>query len=210
MLTYVGAHSSQAFRLEVVPTINHWESYFVPKAGFAIARGWYQQLDSADNPSLNRLTLTGDSYRAWLRSVGVRYVILATTSVAAGAVPEARLLESGRSGLRRVFAGPTGEVYSLPNARPILTGPAPARVTRQSFSGIDGWTGKPGAYLLRVHYTRLWEVSRGAVCVRRGHRDMTIIEARRSGAFSIAAAEEPGAALITLFGIRDAGGCALP
>jgi hypothetical protein len=211
MLRYISKHSSEAFRLEVVPTINHWESYYVPKAGFGIARGWYQQLDGADNPALNRRDLTGGSYRAWLRSVGVRYVILGTTSVAAGAAPEARLLESGRSGLRRVFAGPTGEVYSLPDASPILTGPATARVTRQSFSGIHGWTAKAGTYLLRVHYTRLWEVSSGAVCVRPGPRGMTILEVRRPGRFSIAAAEEPEALLFALLGRRgEPGGCAAP
>jgi hypothetical protein len=207
MLTYVARHSSEAFRLEVVPTINHWESYYVPKAGFAIARGWYQQLDGADNPALNRRYLTGGSYRAWLRSVGVRYVILGTTSIAAGAAPEARLLESGRSGLSRVFAGRTGEVYSLPDPSPLLTGPAPARVTRQSFSGIHGWTAKAGTYLLRVHYTRLWQVSSG-MCVRRGPRGMTMLEVRWPGRFSIAATEEPGAVLFALLDGQDEPGCA--
>lgn len=80
---YVLAHSSRDFRLEVVPTINHWESFYVPRAGFAIARGWYQQLDCADNPRLNRRGLGSTAYRAWLRSLGLRYVILGNDALAA-------------------------------------------------------------------------------------------------------------------------------
>jgi hypothetical protein len=73
-------------------------------------------------------------------------------------------------------------------------------VTRQSFSGIAGWARKPGRYLLRVHYTRLWEVSRGRLCVLPGPRGMTVLDVRRAGRFSIAAAEEPGGVLLTLLG----------
>jgi hypothetical protein len=200
MLGYVAKHSSQAYRLEVVPTVNHWESYYVPKAGFAIARGWYQQLDAAFNPGLNGRDLTASSYRAWLRSVGVRFVILGATGLAPQGLAEARLLRSGRSGLGRVFTSRTGEVYALPHPRPLLTGPGRARVTHQSFSGISGWTGKPGRYLLRVHYTRLWQVSRGGLCVRRGPHGMTSLDVRRPGSFSLAAAEEPGSALFALIG----------
>jgi hypothetical protein len=199
MLRFVAAHSSPDYRLEVVPSVNHWEAYFVPKAGFAIARGWYQQLDSADNRPLNRGLLTPAAYRAWLRSVGVRYVILGKTGLAAIAHPEARLLLSGESGLRRTFAGPTGAVYALARPRPLLTGPGRAYVTAQSFSTIEGWTGRPGAYALRVHYPRLWEVRRGALCVRRGPAAMTILEVSRPGPFALAAAEEPGTVVTQLF-----------
>ncbi len=92
-------HSSPSFRLEVVPTINHWEAYYVPKAGFAIARGWYQQLDVSDNAALYRPRLTAARYRAWLRSVGVRFVVLAHAVPASESVDEAHLLASGASGL---------------------------------------------------------------------------------------------------------------
>ncbi|HSC49999.1 MAG TPA: hypothetical protein VLD16_07020 [Gaiellaceae bacterium] len=33
MLRFVAANPARDFRLEVVPTINHWEAYYVPRAG---------------------------------------------------------------------------------------------------------------------------------------------------------------------------------
>ena len=42
MLGFLSAHPAPGFRVEVVPTSNHWEAYFVPRAGLALARGWYR------------------------------------------------------------------------------------------------------------------------------------------------------------------------
>lgn len=195
LLRYVGAHSARDYRLEVVPTVNHWEAYYVPRAGFAIARGWYQQLDNGVNPGLNRRGLTPASYRTWLRSVGVRYVLLAEDTVAPGSVSEARLLRSGGSGLFRVYAGPRGSVYELPHATPMITGPGRAAVTSLSFSGVSGWTARRGDYLLRVHYTPLWRVRAGAFCPRRAAGGMTLLDVRRPGPFGLRAAETAGSVL---------------
>ena len=191
MLTYVRRHSSAAFRLEVVPTVNHWEAYYVPRAGFAIARGWYQQLDSGANAALYRRPLTPRAYRAWLRSVGVEDVVVANTAPAAEAGPELRLLRSGRSGLARVFSSREGSVYELPHATPIVTGSARAAIVAQSFSGIRGWASRPGRYLMRVHFTPYWKLRRGALCVSRAPDDMTYLHVERRGSFTLHAAEGP-------------------
>jgi len=192
LLRYVAAHSAPGYRLEVVPTVNHWESYYVPRAGFAIARGWYQQLDNGENPGLNRRGLTPAEYRGWLRSVGVRYVVLARDTVAPGSRAEARVLRSGDSGLRRVYGGSAGSVYELPQPTPIITGPSRAAVTALSFSGISGWTTGRGDYLLRVHYTPLWRVRAGALCPRRAVDGMTLLDVRSPGTFRLRAAETAG------------------
>jgi len=192
LLRYVAVHSARDYRIEVVPTINHWEAYYVPRAGFAIARGWYQQLDNGENPGLNRRGLTAPSYRSWLRSVGVRFVVLAKDAIAAGSVAEARLLRSGSSGLVRVFAASDGSVYELPRPTPIITGPGRAAVTGLSFSTVDGWTAGRGDYLLRVHYTPLWRVRAGALCPRRAAGGMTLLDVRRPGPFRLRAAETAG------------------
>jgi hypothetical protein len=39
MLVFLAAHPAPGFRLEVVPTSNHWEAYYLPRAGYALARG---------------------------------------------------------------------------------------------------------------------------------------------------------------------------
>jgi hypothetical protein len=202
MLRYVRAHRSANYRLEVVPTINHWEAYYVPTSGYAMARGWYQQLDSSDNPTLNKAGLTPAAYRAWLRSVGVRYVLSARTDPASGATPEARLLARGNSGLVRVLDAPSGSVYELPHATPILTGPAPAQLTQQSYSRLAGWAVAPGTYLLRIHYTSLWKLRSGSLCIRPGPGGMTKLEIQSPGSFELQAAEGPRA-LLALIVDRD-------
>jgi hypothetical protein len=190
MLDYVARHSDANFRLEVVPTINHWESYYVPRAGYPIARGWYQQLDSGDNPDLYRGPLMPTTYRAWLRSAGVRFVLAAHDDPASGSAPEANLLASGHSGLVKVLEGSSGVVYELPNATPILTGPTPSAITSQTFSGIAGWVSRPGSYFLRVHYTPYWSLKRGSLCLRRGPNGMTQLRVQQPGPFLLQAAEK--------------------
>jgi hypothetical protein len=199
LLGYVAAHSSSDYRLEVAPTINHWEAYYVPESGFPIARGWYQQLDTGDNPSLYRHPLTPAAYRAWLRSVGVRYVIVARTPPASEGASEQRLLLSGRSGLQKVFTSPSGSIYELRHATPILTGTAPASISSQSHSSITGWVSRAGEYLLRVHYTPYWTLTAGALCLRPGPNDMTELEVREPGRFALRAPEGAKSVLSIIF-----------
>jgi hypothetical protein len=71
-LAFLREHASPDYRVEVVPTFEHWEAYWVPRAGFPLARGWYRQLDIAQNPVLYGNTLSPASYRDWLGSLGVR------------------------------------------------------------------------------------------------------------------------------------------
>ena len=67
-------------------------------------------------------------YLAWLRGLGVRYVVLTKAPSDYSARDEAALLRSGHSGLRPVLRTTNLTVLEVPNPRPILTGPAPARV----------------------------------------------------------------------------------
>jgi hypothetical protein len=185
LIGYVERHSSTDYRVEAVPTVNHWESYYLPKAGLPIARGWYEQLDAGDNPLLYRRPLTPRIYRTWLRSVGVRYVVLADTTPAPEGAAERGLLLSGLSGLRKVFTAPTGAVYELPRPTPILTGNAPAAISSDTHTGISGFVASPGLYLLRLHYSPYWKLTRGALCLRRAPRDMTLLEAKAAGPFAL-------------------------
>ncbi|MGB2952716.1 MAG: hypothetical protein WBB74_04900 [Gaiellaceae bacterium] len=192
---YLAAHASgSAFRVEVVPTINHWESYYLPHAGFALARGWYRQLDMAANPVLFADRLTPRSYRGWLRNAGVRFVVLPHAALDQHeATREASLLTSGRSGLRRVFEDRSSSVFELGGASPILTGPAPATVSILSPSRIAGRLNVPGTYLLRVHYTSYWQVKPGGLCLSPTRGGMTKLKAAKAGGFSLRAIESPGA-----------------
>ena len=187
LIGYLDAHQAAGFRVEVVPTANHWETYYLPRAGLQLARGWYRQLDIADNPTLYAPSLTAREYRAWLRSVGVDYVVVTNLQAGAmGAAREARLVLTPGDGFHAVFRSRSGTVFELLHPTPILTGPRPARITAVTHLEISGWAAAPGRYLLRVHFTPYWHLDGLPACVGAGPGGMTSLDLKRGGRFSLA------------------------
>ncbi|HET8527705.1 MAG TPA: hypothetical protein VFL60_02250 [Gaiellaceae bacterium] len=188
VVTFLRARLGGDYRVEVVPTANHWESNYLPQAGIPLARGWYRQLDMADDPALYRPHLSAAGYRLWLRSRGVRYVVVPDLPPEAiDGEREARLAAT----LPRAWSTAHATVYELPRPTPLLTGPAPGRITRFDANEIDGWVARPGTYLLRVHFTPYWSVRSGSVCVAAAAGSMTSVTLRRAGRFELRAIEEP-------------------
>jgi len=203
---FLHRHRSPEYRVEVVPTFGHWEAYWIPRAGLPLARGWYRQLDIAQNPELYRTPLAPTAYRRWLRKLGVRYVLLPRARLGPlGAEREAALLRSGAAGLRPVRRLPDWTIYELPRPSPLLTGPAPARLLRFGHDGIAGRVAAAGAYKLRVRYTPLWRVDARGVCLERAPDGMTRLVAARPGRFVLSLPERPGTLLRSAFGGRSAG-----
>jgi hypothetical protein len=185
-LSFLRAHADPNYRVEVVPTVDHWESYWLPHSGFSLARGWYRQVDIAENPLFYEKPLRGGAYRRWLRSRGVRYVLLPHTRLGrVGEKREGSLLRSAGSGLKLVFRAATGTVYELPHPTPILSGPGSARLSLVGHERVAGRVEAPGDYRLAVRWTPTWRVEGGQVCVREAEDGMTTVEARRAGAFML-------------------------
>ena len=190
-LAFLRADPNPNYRVDVVPTFDNWEAYYLPRAGFALARGWYRQLDLVRNPALYRATLTGPDYREWLRA-NVRYVMLPRVKLdRVAATAQAELLRSGRSGLVEVAYLSDWTVYELTDATPILTGPAAAGLTGLEHERIAGWTRAPGSYLVRASYTPYWAVS-GDACVEPAAGGMTRLVMRRAGPFEPPCREPEG------------------
>jgi hypothetical protein len=199
-LRFLQRHSGPGFRVEVVPTAAHWEAYWIPRGGFALARGWYRQLDVADNPALYSKGLDAGAYRSWLRAAAVEYVLLPSTRLDPfGAPREASLLESRASGLVLAYRDRIWTIYRLPHATPLLTGPGQSRVVTFDHASITGVAGAPGRYLLRVHYTRYWQASAN-VCVRRAPGQMTWLDVAAAGAFSLEVVSAPAALVAAVKG----------
>jgi hypothetical protein len=199
-VSFLSERSSPNYRVEVVPTFDHWEAYWFPRAGIPLARGWYRQIDIARNELFYERPLAPAAYRAWLRGMGVRFVVLPNTPLGQkGEEREAALLRSGRSGLRRVFAAASVTIYEVPQPVPILTGPGDPMLTRLDHARIEGRVGV-GTHRLNVRYTRYWRVRNGAVCVERAADGMTILTAFRPGPFALAVPEAPGALVRSLVG----------
>ena len=181
-------------RVEVVPTGDHWEAYWVPRAGFPLARGWYRQLDIAENPLFYEDTLDPAAYIRWLHNLGVRFVLLPDTQLGrVGEGREADLVRSGRAGLVEVArAGPV-TVYEVPDASPVLTGPGTPQVTALEHDRVAGELTEAGTHRLAVRWTPTWRVLQGDVCVEEAPDGMTSVVARSATTFVLGVSALPEA-----------------
>ena len=185
---------SADYRVEVVPTGDHWEAYWLPRAGYPLARGWYRQLDIAQNPLFYEEPLDPDAYRDWLGDHGVRWVLLPDTQLGRiGEEREAELLRSGAAGLVEVARAGDVTVYEVPEPTPILTGPGEARLTLLGHDRVEGEVAAPGTYRLAVRWTPTWRVEAGDVCLEEGPDGMTQVVARTAGAFVLVVSMLPKA-----------------
>jgi hypothetical protein len=204
-IRFLRAHEQVGFRVEVVPTAEHWEAYWIPKSGLPLARGWYRQLDVADNPALYAKHLDAPAYRHWLRSAAVRYVLLSTTAPLDwdGGPQEADVVRSPESGLRVVFRSPNWTIYELPHATPLLTGPARPVVTSFGHTAIHGQVFAAGRYLMRAHYSPYLRLQ-GSGCVAPGPDQMTYLDLTRPQRFALSVPGTPDGLVRELFDDKDA------
>jgi hypothetical protein len=206
-IDFLRGHSSADYRVEVVPTAEHWETYWLPRAGIPIARGWYRQLDIVDNPPLYRHSLSGASYRRWLRQMGVKYVLVPGTRLdPVGGTDEAQLLRSGVAGLRLVYATRSAAVYRLANPTPLLTGPSPAQIASIGHSSVTGWVAAPGRYFFRERYTPYYKVG-PAGCAVPTKSQLTWLVLRHPGPFTLKVSRS-AEAILTLAVDGDSKTCA--
>jgi len=163
-IKYLQHHLSHSYRVEAVDTVGHWDAVYLPRAGIPLARGWFRQNDFPQNKVLyDDEALGRDAYLAWLRSLGVRYVLLPDTRLDYSSMREAQLLRSGRSHLLPVLRTAHITVYEVPSPRPLITGPAPARVVELTQTRVTVRVGAPGTYRLAFRYSPYWNASSGCV-----------------------------------------------
>jgi hypothetical protein len=189
---YLQDHLEPAYRVEVVPTAEHWEADWIPKAGIPLARGWYQQIDEVNNALFYSNSLDAHTYVAWLRQSAVRYVVVARNAPLDwhGGPREAQVASSRAAGLKPVFRSENWLIYELPNATPLLTGPSSPVVTTFGHTVTSGRVFGAGHYLLREHYNPYWHL-KGAGCVAPGPDQMTVLDLSRAETFSLTAPATP-------------------
>jgi hypothetical protein len=180
-------------RIEIPPTQNRWEAdYVAPR--FPLARGWLRQLESGDFTLFTGDHLTPRAYRRWLDERGVSYVALADADLDYLAEDEAALIRRGPPYLREVWAGEHWRLYRVRGSAGLVARagefPGPAgRRDRLTAIGPEGFTlsaRDSGPFLVRVHYTPYWTVTRGDACVSRDG-DWTAVDVRSPGIVEISA-----------------------
>jgi hypothetical protein len=166
-VAFLRHHENPNFRVEAVDSAGHWDAYYLPAAGIPIVRGWFRQDDFPNNAVLYRAALTAVAYRAWLRRSGVRYVVLPHGELDYSATAEARVLRSGRSGLRPVYRDRFVTVFALPAPTPMLVAPRGRTgvVLELGHASLTLRVSGRGRYLLAINYTPYWRVSPASACV---------------------------------------------
>ena len=163
-IAYLHRHLSPSYRVEAVDTAGHWDAVYLPRAGIPLARGWFRQNDYPQNRLLYNDDGFGQSaYLRWLRSLGVRYVVLTDAPPDYSARDEAKLLKSGKSGLTRVLRTPHVGIYAVPSPRPLITGPAPASVVSLTETQVTVRAAEAGTYRLAIRYSPYWMASTGCL-----------------------------------------------
>jgi hypothetical protein len=178
-VSYLRAQLSPSYRVEVVDTAEHWPAAYLPDAGIPIVRGWYRQSDFPQNELLYDSKLGGKAYRAWLRKMAVRYVLLTDAPADYSSRREATLIRSGKSGLVPVRVLRHMTVYELPHATPLVTGPGRATVLWLWPQRLVTTVTKPGSYRVRIRWSPYWHSSTG--CVSRTPDGLTRISTQESG-----------------------------
>ena len=181
-ITFLRGHLTPSYRVEVVDTTGHWAAVYLAEAQIPLARGGYRQDDFPQNKVLYD-ELGPKAYRAWLRRLGVRYVVLTSAPTDYSARGEAALVRSGRSGLRRVFHTPTLQVFAVPRPRPIVTGPHGARVLRLTGTRVVLDLPRGGNYRLAVRFSPYLHAD--GACLLRRPDGMTTVATDRGGRFEV-------------------------
>jgi hypothetical protein len=198
-IVYLHRHLTPSYRVEAVDTSGHWPAYYLPRAAIPLARGWYRQDDFPQNSILYG-HFGSKAYLAWLRGLGVRYVVLATAPPDYSADAESDLLRSGRARLPIVFATPTLTIFAVPSPRKIVTGPGRSRVVAMREAGLTLRVGARGVYRIAVRYTPYWHASSG--CVSAGKDGMIRLRALRPGLVKMSFRISPGQVLDEVAGSK--------
>jgi hypothetical protein len=196
-ITYLKHNLPPSYRVEAVDTSGHWPADFLARAGIPLARGWFRQEDFPRNRVLYG-EFGAKTYVAWLRRVSVRYVVLTSATPDYSARAEARLLRSGRSGLRAVYRTPTTTIFEVPSPRPLIS--APAKVLALGYSSIKLAVPAEGTYRLNVTYAPYWHTKDG--CLTSTPDGMTQLTVRRTGIVSLRFAVTATRALEALVGTQ--------
>jgi hypothetical protein len=178
-------------RIEIPPTQDRWEVYYMTPH-FLLARGWERQLESADF-HLFKSGLSPRSYRAWLLAHGVTYVALPEAPLDYLAHREAALIHQGLDYLRPIWSNGEWRLYAVRDPRGLVD--APAQLSSIGADWFDMRSPRAGRFVLRIHFSPYWTVSRGEEVCLRARGPWTLVDLKRPGSFHVETNLSTGALL---------------
>jgi hypothetical protein len=171
-------------RIEVVPTVNHWEARYVA-ARVSIARGWERQLDNRRNALFySSRALDATRLRAWLNDEAVSLIALPDAPLDYSARSEARLLRNSLPPyLHEVWSSSHWRLFAVAGASALAE--PPAKLVRLDGDSFTLATPVPGSFTVRVRFTPYWRVAGGVGCVQRAAGEWTRLDAPGPGSFRV-------------------------
>jgi hypothetical protein len=152
LVAQLDARGADLGRVEVVPSTNHREaSALAPYVN--LARGWNRQADVARNPIFYRTEqpFTAHQYERWLRSWGVRFVVLPESTADYAGLREAELVRAGLPYLRRIWSDKIWTLYEV--TQPASMAAAPATLVGWNAAGLTVNVPTSGSTVLRIAWS---------------------------------------------------------
>src|SRR5437764_3927877 len=171
-------------RVEIPPTRDHWEGVYAGRH-FELARGWERQLDQKYAHLFYGTPITPANYRGWLLRNAVSYVAAYDGAADFAGRSEADfLIQSPPPYLRPVWRNTHWTLYAVDRPVPLLSGPG--RLLSATPDSFTFRAERPGRFVMRLHFTRYWALSRGRGCVRSTGGNWTAITVRTPGPVEVA------------------------
>ncbi|WP_433893386.1 hypothetical protein [Streptomyces sp. CA-111067] len=148
-------------RVEVVPVRDHREATLLAPY-VNMARGWNRQIDMKRGRLFYDGTFSAASYRAWLDSRAVGFVVLSSGKPDDHAGEEAALVNHPPSWLTPVWRDANWRIYRVHDPQPLVSGDGTV-ISSDSASLVVRVSG-PGAVIVRIAYSP-WLHATGA-CLR--------------------------------------------
>jgi hypothetical protein len=194
-LAHVAAPPATPVRVEVPLTRSHWEAALLAPT-VSLARGWEKQLETRYDGVLLARGLTAAGYEHWLHEQAVAYVALPDVPLDPSSAQEGRLIRSGLPYLREMFKSAHWRIFQVLSPTPLASGPG--QLTSLGHDSFALHVRAPGRFVVRVHFTRYWALTRGAGCVAPAPGGWTAVSVRTPGtavvsaSFSLSRAFSPG------------------
>ncbi|HEX3206181.1 MAG TPA: hypothetical protein VHQ68_08070 [Propionibacteriaceae bacterium] len=159
--------------IEVVPTQRRGEAAFVAPM-IAIAKGWSRPADTGRNAIFYNGALNADTYRKWLDDNAISYVAISQGPYDWSAPDEVTLVRHGLPYLQKVWSNQTWTLYAVTNPRPVIA--PPGQVVARDAASLTVSLPEPGAYVVRVRWSRYLTASNGCMQPTEDGWSMIVVE----------------------------------
>ncbi len=155
-----------------------------------LARGWYRQLDIADNPLFYEPNgVTAASYRTWLDSNGITLVAVPDVPLDYSSTGEAALLKDPPAYLQPLWSNEHWQLWRVTGSPGLASGVGRLVSLQPGQFTVDAL--EKGDAIVRVRYTPTWAVTSGVACLATTADGWTIVRAQAPGFIRVQAGLVP-------------------